>query len=104
MLPDRGEEEIGPSLHDSKLPAHNDQARIVACLDPAPISKGLGPRNLVVVHPTAPTKVAPIGIKRIRWPAGTHSLKTDWSYRYIDVWPQQNFVWFTQKQSVAVQD
>src|SRR5437016_12452235 len=104
MLPDRGEEEIRPSLHDSKLPAHDHQTRIVARLDPAPISEGFGPWNLVVVHATAPTKVAPIDVKWVRWTAGAHSLNTYWPYRYIDVWPQQDLVRFTQKQSIAVED
>src|SRR5947207_14337608 len=104
MLTDRREEEICPSSHDSKLPAHDHQARIVACLDPATIGKGLGPWNLVVVHATAQTKLPPIGIKRVRWTAGTHALKTHRPYLYIDVWPQQNFVRFTQKQRITVQN
>src|SRR2546425_3991129 len=94
-LPDRSEEEICPLSHYSKLSAHDHQAGVVACLDPTSINERFDPRNLVVAHSTAMTKIAPIDIERVRWTTAAHSLKVHRPNRDIDIRREKKFTRFT---------
>ena len=88
----------------SEPAAHDDEAAIVACLNPLAIYERLAPRNSFVVHATTATKIAPIIIERVGWPVGTHSPEIHWPYRHIDIRWQQNLIRLAQKQCVAVKD